>query len=143
MVTRIYSLIFAALLNLAGAQSVAAGAPAAHEPENVPLQIPTPQAEAPQTSQSYSYTFGSWPVGYTTFQDFSFTSYGGITRIYSIYTFGTSYNSIDNCPSRLYDGERCMIRVFFRPWFVGYQNGQATISTDSGTTQIFLSGYGY
>ncbi|MBS1969827.1 MAG: hypothetical protein JSU04_05945 [Bdellovibrionales bacterium] len=127
MVTRISSLLFAALLSLAGAQSFAA----------------TPQALKLQSSQSYYYAFGSWPVGYTTFQDFSFTSYGGLTRIYSIYTFGTAYNSIDNCPSILYAGYSCTIRVFFRPWFVGYQDGQTTISTDSGTTRVFLSGYGY
>jgi hypothetical protein len=36
-----------------------------------------------------------------------------------------------------------LIRVYFRPWGVGYQSGQTYIHTSHGTSQIYLSGYAY
>jgi len=130
MVSKISFLLLTALLSLAAPQSFAAANKAA------PMQL--------QPMNSYYYSFGQWPVGYTTYADFTFTSNWGTTQIYGIYTFGGgSFQSTDNCPVYLYAGYSCNIRIYFMPYYTGFQNGQTTISTDAGTSQIFVDGYGY
>lgn len=142
MVARMSALTLAAFLSIAAPQSFSA--PDIAKPDNKTIHIPAPTQEAQtQAYRSYYYNFGSWPVGSMAYQDFYFTSYGGTSRIYSIYTFGTSYSAANNCPQRLYRGNSCTIRVYFRPWYTGYQTGQTTISTANGTTTIYLSGMGY
>lgn len=140
MVTQLSSLLLAALLSLASTQSFAASA---SQPDNksIPLAGPTQGAQT-EYYNSYIHNFGSWPVGYTAIQDFTFTVYVP-TRVFGVYTGGPSFTSVDNCPYYMSAYSSCTVRVFFRPWGVGYQSGQTQISTDQGMTEIQLIGYGY
>lgn len=142
MVTRISSLLFAALLNVAAPQSFAASDSA--QPQGNATEIPAMTGEVQtQAYRTYYYNFGSWPVGSYVYHDFYLTTRGGTSRIYSIYTYGSSFKANDNCPTRLYRGTSCTIRVYFQPWYEGYQNGNTVVSTAAGTMTIYLSGYGY
>lgn len=139
MVTKISSILLSIFLIFTIPQSFAA--PVATQDK--PMDIPARSTQSVQTQSFYSYNFGYWPVGSTAYYDFSFTSYGGSIIIYSISTYGGSFYSVDNCPYRLYGGYSCLIRVYFRPWGIGYQSGETYIHTSSGTSRIYLSGYGY
>lgn len=142
MVTRISSLLFAALLSIAAPQSFAA--PENVQPQDKVTQVPLPTGEVQtEAYRTYYYNFGSWPTGSLVYHDFYLTTRGGTSRIYSIYTYGSSFRANDNCPTRLYRGMSCTIRVYFQPWYTGYQNGQTVVSTAAGTMTIYLSGYGY
>src|SRR5207253_7403275 len=107
--------------------------------QNLPIGLST---QSEKSLSSYYYNFGYVPVDSSAYQEFNFTSYYGDTTIYSIYTFGIGYSSLDNCPYLLYIRDSCTIRVYFRPWGTGYQTGETHINTGNGTSYIYLSGYG-
>jgi len=132
MIPRISSLFFAALVSIASPQSFSA--------TEVTITPPEDQTQS-LYFRNYSYNFGSVPVGYMAYHDFYLVNRGGNTFINNIYTFGTSFNSYNTCPRRLYRGSHCIVRVYFRPWNVGFHTGQTYISTSEGTTYIRLSGY--
>lgn len=64
-------------------------------------------------------------------------------RINNIHIFGNGFFQRENCPEYLFFGQRCTIRIFFRPNYVGFFNGRLIVNLSGAESiRVFLSGRG-
>ncbi len=96
-----------------------------------------------QTKHFY-YDFGRTLINTTKSVRFYLRNQGRFPiYINDIDTDGNGFWDNENCPSLLWPGQRCSIRVFFRPQYLGTFLGQTDISlTGSEDIRVHLRGRG-
>lgn len=96
-------------------------------PEQAPAEITDSVALQPEANQYRSFNFGQVRVGQRRVADFVLGAGNFPLRVHGMNVQGRFFDGGSNCPSILFPGQRCVIRVSYWPRQSGNHFGRMTL----------------
>jgi len=95
-----------------------------------------------QYDRYYYYNFGSVPVNFSRYADFTLRNVGNQpVYLRGVFIIGSAFWAWSNCPPYLFPGQACLTRVEFRPWHEGSFNGRLRFAFPTDNIYIDLFGW--